>query len=168
MPQFDLKDCTITLKDGNGTPKSLELTIGQGNIQWTEAQNLEFIADRGKIDTASGGVLRTGDQIPLEVSIDIVYDFYTVKAADADWTPEEFIKGQNNGAAAALTTTGADDCEPYACDIEIARALTHCTTDDEDFTFSEFRWEQMNFDLKAGTLSVSGKCKNIAPTVART
>jgi len=43
-----------------------------------------------------------------------------------------------------------------------------CTSDDaETLTFSEFRYEQIDHDLRAGTLSMSGKCNITQPTSTR-
>jgi hypothetical protein len=163
MALIDLKDCTVTFKDGTGTPLTVTAVVGEGNFQWTEKRNIEYHKDRGKLAT---GLVREGDEEPVDVSFEFVFDYLTTKAADATIELDEMIKGATNGTS-TLVSTG-DACEPYACDIVINREPPAGCGDDELYTFAEFRYENISYDLRAGTISCTGTCNITAPTVART
>jgi hypothetical protein len=161
MAAIDLKKCTLKIQDGASTPHSTTVTVGEGNLTYTIARTIEYILDRGTMDK-----VREGDEVPCKVSFDLVYEFYTSDTAGGEpATPAEAIQGV--GAASAWTTTGADACEPYAVDIIVEYNITCGTTLDETYTFSEFRFEQLDFDIKAGTISCSGSCNEIRPTSVR-
>jgi len=148
MGQRSLRDAVITISDGASA--DIVLKVGEGNFSFTERQNVEYIRDRGIIDT-----VRLGDDEPVDVSFDIMWDWIfsgTLTSTDAD-SIRDIIKG--NG----YTTVGGT-CEPYACDITIVITDAVCGYN-ETITLSDFRWEELSYDLKAGTISCSGKC-NIA------
>ena len=85
--QIDLKNATITFEDGTGTPNTLDITIGEGNLVWTEARNIEYVLDRGLLDE-----VREGDQIPVELTIDILWEFLTAVVSTAGIpSPEDFF-----------------------------------------------------------------------------
>jgi len=46
--QIDLKNATLKIKDG-GT-NEMEVTLGEGNLVYTERQNVEYTLDRGTLD----------------------------------------------------------------------------------------------------------------------
>lgn len=156
---IDLKDCVIKLLDGTGTPNELTVKIGEGNFTWSEMYNREYKKDRGNLDT-----VRNGDQEPMEVSFEVRYT--EIKAASGV-SFEDFLK-QINGAS-AYASTDSDACAPYAVDIQVIHTPPHCTTQQiETLTFPDFRVEKLDHDIKAGTISCSGKCNAVQPTVART
>jgi len=100
-----------------------------------------------------------GDDEPVDVSFDIMWDwiFSGTLVTDAD-AIRDIIQG--NG----FTTTGAS-CEPYACDITIVIQDAVCS-ENETITLADFRWEELSYDMKAGTISCSGKCNISTITVA--
>lgn len=160
---IDLKNTTIKFVDGAGTPNTITLNIGDGNITFSEKRNVEYRMNRGKL---SGGKVRLGDEVPVDVSMDIEWEFLRSDSGGGEpVTPEEALKGV--GAASGWTTTGADACEPYCIDIHIENLITCGSVKDERIVFSEFRYEEINHDPKAGTLSVTGKCNEVSPTVTR-
>jgi hypothetical protein len=73
--KIDLKNAVINFKSGGtgSNVKTLEVKIGEGNITWTEKRNMEYTLDRGQLDT-----VREGDEVPVDVKIDLVYEFLTV------------------------------------------------------------------------------------------
>lgn len=158
MAQVDLKNCTITFKDGGA--EELAIKIGEGNITWTEKRNIEFIKDRGLLDS-----VREGNKVPLDVSFNIVWEYLSTMSTDTEPKPEECLK--KTGEASAWVTTDSDACKPYAIDIEIEDVVGCSGTDDERITLSDFRYETIDHDLKAGVLNVTGKCNISLATVAR-
>ena len=158
MAQIDIKNCTIKFKDGGS--EELTIKVGEGNLTWSEKRNIEFVKDRGELD-----LVREGDKVPLDVSLNLVWEFLSTMSSDTIPTPEEVLK--QTGEASAWVTTDSDTCRPYAIDIEIEHDAPCAGTDDERITLSDFRWESVDHDLKAGTLSVTGKCNVSVATVVR-
>ena len=153
--QIDLKRAVIILKDGGvGTDQqTLEVTIGQGNLTYTERRNIEYILDRGQLDD-----VREGDEVPVDVNMDFIWDYITGgSATGAIPTIEDVLKQE--GAAADWVSTDADTCRPYAVDIEITYTPVPASCGDvEVITLQDFRHEELAHDLRAGTVAASGRC----------
>ena len=158
---FDLKKCQLQLVDGSGTPKTLTVKFGEGNLTYTQRKNREYKLDRGKLAT---GEVRDGDDEPMEVSFDGVFTKLTSSTGEAVSIPE-FL--DQIGAASSHATTG-DACEPYAIDLVLSVDAACGTIEDEIITFDQFRYEELNGDFGEGTISVTGKCKAVRPTSVRT
>jgi hypothetical protein len=146
---LDFKNATITLKDGTGTPVTLEIKMGEGNLTFSEKKQYDYILDRGTLDD-----VRAGDDVPMDLSFsgkwELVYGSGQI---------QEFLWGV--GSYSGNISTDSDTCRPYACDVEIEYAYsTECTTPGKNgtITLPDFRAESCDFDVKAGTISVSGKC----------
>ena len=163
MAQIDLKKATIVISDGGvGTAKkSITIKVGEGNLTWNERRNMEYTLDRGIIDE-----VREGDQVPLEVSFDFVWE-YLKGAAGTGATPTiyEAIKGIGN--ASAWVSTDADTCRPKSVDLVVTYDPECGTGNTETITFPDFRWEELSPDLRAGTISCSGRCNALSPTSIR-
>lgn len=160
---YSLKDATIKLVDGTGTPVKIEIMMDDGTLTVNTARNVEYKMNRGKLDDNTD--IREGDDVPMEVSITGRMDgFLAAASGNANLTPFEFLAG-----GGTLVSTG-DACQPFACDIEITMAHPNgCDPghDPELIILPEFRYETRNIDFKAGTLQVSGKCKATEPEVTR-
>lgn len=167
MAVFDLKNAVISIKDGTSTPNSLTAKIGDGNLTFSEKTNIEYKMDRGLLDTA-----RLGDQVPMEVKLEFNWVFLKGDTGDYAANPavtnismrDAFTK--TGGAAAWVSSDTVDTCAPYA--VNIVMVYTPCLGKTETITLKDFRKESIDYDPKAGTISVSGKCNVIAPTIVRT
>ena len=159
--QIDLKDTTIKVKDGTGTPLEIEIKVGEGNLTYTEARNMEYTLDKGVLDE-----VREGDEIPVDLAFDFVWEFIkgTVGTAGVP-SLEDSLK--RIGAAAAWVSTDADACRPYAVDIELFHKPDCSASDLEIITFNDFRYEELAHDLREGTIACSGRCNVTQATVAR-
>ena len=157
---IDLKKCTMRIKDGSTVPNTLTIKIGSGNLNYTEKKTREYIMDRGVLSE-----VRDGDQEPLDVSFEFMWEFLKAKVADANPTIEEAIKGI--GKAATWVSTDADTCRPYAVDIEIEHDPSCAGELKEVILFPDFRYEQLAHDLRAGTVSCTGRCNVVEPTITR-
>ncbi len=160
--QIDLKNVTVKIKDGT-TPTALEIeiTIGEGNLTYTETQEREYTLDRGLLDE-----VRNGDDTPLDVSFDFTWvDISTPLATPLVPTVEDALKQQ--GGAAAWISTDSDVCRPYAVDIEFINVPPCSPGESETITLPDFRYETLDHDLSAGTVSVSGRCNVTEATTAR-
>ena len=159
--QVDLKDATIKIKDGTGTPNAITIKVGEGNLTWSEKVTREYTLDRGLLDE-----VRDGDQVPVELSMDFVWEYIRGVVATTGTPSVEDALKKINGASAWISTD-ADLCRPYAVDIEIT-VTPNCTSGDHEIiTFSDFRYEQLDHDLRAGTISMTGRCNITKPTVTR-
>ena len=151
--QIDLKNVTIKIQDGSTPPKSIDVKIGEGNLTYSEKMNRDYTLDRGNLD-----LVRNGDQVPMDVSLDFTWEYITgSEASGALPTVEDALKQKGN--AADWVSTDDDPCAPYCVDI-ICENLPACgeSGEMETLTLPDFRWEQLNHDVKAGTVAVSGKC----------
>lgn len=155
----DLKRMLVKIEDGDSN--SVTVKIGDGNITWSEKKNREYMKDRGNLDR-----VRDGDEEPMEVSLEARYEYYKSNSGDGESiSPVEAIKQQH--AASAWVSVAANTCDPYAVDLVIEDDLSCGTTLDEKYVFPEFRYESIDFDPKAGTISFSGKCNAVEPIVTR-
>lgn len=161
MAVIDIKQCTIKVKDGT-TPKHNELRVkvGTGNLQYTETLNREYILDRGIIDS-----VRNGDQQPMDVSFEMMWEEIAasigagVAAVAGVPSMEEAIK--QFGAAEAWASSDTDQCQPYAVDIEVINDADCVQKDREHILLPDFRWESLQHDIRAGSISASGKCNSL-------
>lgn len=161
MGLIDFKFAHLDIVDGTGTPNTMEVYFGQGNFQYTERRALEYRLDRGKIAT---GTVRLADEEPVQVTIS--GDWTEIRAASGGpVTVEEALK--KIGEASSWASTGGA-CEPYAVDLVFEYGSECNGTLGHRITFSEFRYEQIDHDATAGTLTITGSCKEAMPTVIRT
>ena len=152
---IDIKEARVVLRDGT-TPTAVEyeVKLGEGNLTYSERRNVDYILDRGNLDD-----VRLGDQIPMEIRLDANWEYITGGSDTAAvGTVEDFMK--KRGVYAANVSTDTDSCRPYAIDIVILFE-PNCTTlprSYEDITLADFRYETIDHDLRAGTLSFTGQC----------
>lgn len=137
----------------------IDVTIGEGNLTWTEAKEYEYLLDRGDLDT-----VKEGDEQPLEVSLEFVYE-HVLTGTSESVTPVDAVKG--TGGAAEWVTSATDQCEPYAVDMEIVHCVPCGSDEDEQITFPDFRFESLEFDLGEATIAVSGRCNVSVATTQR-
>lgn len=159
MAVIDLKNCTIKIKDGSG--EVIEVKIGNGNLTYDEKRNMEYIRDRGRLDT-----VREGDEEPMDVRVDATWEFLTAGAGPTG-TPSVEDAMKQRGPASDWESTSADPCEPYAVDVVIEHEPVCEGVDPETTTLPDFRWETVSHDLRGGTLAFSGKCNAKEAIVAR-
>lgn len=162
--QIDLKYALFKINDGGSN--SITVKVGEGNITWTEARNIEYALDRGIIDE-----VREGDEIPMQVQFDFTWEFITGNddTTTSPPTVEDALK--QVGQAAGWVSSDADTCRPYAVDLVI-EYVPNCSdgspnADQETITLPDFRWESVDHDLRAGTISVSGTCNAKVATTVR-
>jgi len=139
---------------------SMTVTIGEGNITYSEKRPIEFTLDRGLIDT-----VRLADEEPMDVSMDFTWDFLSSASGDSVPTLEEAMK--KTGLAAAWISSSTDPCQPYSVDLEVLNNPDCGSADNEIITIEEFYWESLDHDLRDGTVAVSGRANRNYATLAR-
>lgn len=142
-------------------PNILKMKIGEGNITFEEKRNIEYVREKRQVAL---GFVKTGDDEPMDVSIDLIWEFLSSDTGEPP-TPEEAFNGI--GGAANWVTAGADPCEPYAVNIEIVYTPPCSGVDAEVILLEEYRWESLSHDAKAGTMSSKGKCKTLLSNNSR-
>lgn len=157
MAQIDLKNATIKFKDGGS--EELEVKVGEGNLTFTEKVNRIYTKDRGILND-----VRDGDEEPVEVSLDIIWEFLKADSGDPP-SPIDVLK--NRGQASAWVSTDADACRPFAVDIEILYEPPCGGENNEKIVLNDFRYEQLQYDLRNASVAVSGKCNVTEATVTR-
>jgi len=140
-------------------PQRIEVKIGEGNVTYTEAKEYEYLLDRGNLDT-----VREGDQQPMDVSIDFVYEHVTTGTGE-DITVVDALKRQND--ASEWVSSSDDLCEPFSVDIVIDH-VTPCGNEENELTtLPDYRYESLEFDLGDATISTSGRCNVVEASVSR-
>lgn len=140
-------------------PHELEVKVGEGNCQWTEKRNVVYTKDRGRLST-----VKLGDEDPVDVSFDFIWEFIKADTAKVP-TIEDVLK--KRGEASNWVSSATDTCEPYAVDI-IIEYDTPCTTDVNEIIYlSDFRYEDLKHDLRAGQIACTGKCNITEATTVR-
>jgi len=153
--QIDLKNATIYLKDGGtgSAQQSLEIKIGEGTLTYDERKTIEYVRDRGLLDT-----VKEGDEEPMDVRFDFTWEFLRAVSTTGWGTPTVEDALKQRGEAAGWVSSSNDPCEPYAVDIEIHYAPPCGDELDEIITLPDFRYTSLAHDLSAGTVAVTGQC----------
>lgn len=148
-----LDDAVITL-----TGRVLQIKVGEGNLNYSEKRPVEYKRDRGLLDT-----VREADQEPMDVSLEFTWEFLTASTGD-DPTIEDVLK--HRGEAADWESSGGD-CEPFCLDVRIDYDPDCPDIENERIVLPKFYYESLNHDLKAGNVSVQGKCNATEAIVTR-
>lgn len=157
-----LKTATLPINNAalTFTGRTLEVKIGDGNCQFTENRNYTYDLDRGLLDT-----VRKGDEVPIDVSLDFVWEFLT--ALDGIVTPTISDVLHHRGPAADWESSSDDGCEDFCFDIEIEYTPPCGDQGSEIITLPDFRWEQLPHSLTDAQVSMTGKCNATEAIVGR-
>lgn len=139
--------------------QQIEIKIGDGNLTYTEQNEYNYDLDRGALDT-----VRAGDQVPMEVSLNFIYEWITTGTGESI-TPMDAIK--QKGGADEWVTSSSDPCEPYSVDISVLYTPYCSAAETETTLFPEFRSENREVDFGEANISVTGRCNAVEPTVTR-
>lgn len=158
MSRIDIKDTIFRIEDG--AANVLQIKVGDGTVTYSEKKPREFLLERGQIDT-----VRDGDEVPMDLSFQLAWEFLTGAPADTVPTPEDALK--KRGDASSWTSSNPDTCQPYSVDLVALRTPVCVTEVIELYTFQMFYYEDLTHDFKAGTISCSGRCNSFEPLVQR-
>jgi hypothetical protein len=160
---FDLKNAEIKIEDGSNPVNSITVKIGEGTVSWTERKERRYILDRGQLDD-----VRNEDEAPLEVNLAFMWE-YIVGTTGSGGVPTvvDVIKRKN--AAAAWLSTDSDQCRPFAVNIVIDyRPVPSMCGDMELITLPDFRYEQVDFDIRSPeNITITGHCNVVEPVIVR-
>lgn len=141
---------------------TLEVKIGDGALSYTENREMEYRLDRGELDT-----VREGDDQPMEVSMDFVWEFITaVISVDLLPTIEDAIK-KRGLASTWVSSDAVDPCAPYAVDLEIEHDPPCGNEQRELILLPDFRWESLEHNAVDAQISMTGRCNSKEAVVTR-
>lgn len=160
MARIDLKNCVIKIKDGT-TPTANEITVkvGDGTLNYTTKNNYDYRRDRGLLDEVVAQ-----DEEPVDITLDATLEF--VRGSGSVVSIEDALDQVNN--ASTWVTVDSDPCQPYAVILEVVHTPICDSVDIETIVFNPFRADEVQHDLKEGTLSIRGRANVTRPTVTRT
>lgn len=140
-------------------PQRIEVAIGDGDLTWTEQRELIYDLDRDQLDT-----VRLGEDQPLEVELAFTFEYVTTESGQAI-TPIDALK--QIGEATEWVSSSSDQCEPYAVDLYVVHCVPCGTDQDQDFLFSDFRYESLEYSMEDASIAVSGRCNVTDVTTTR-
>jgi len=153
------RDGVLTIKDGSGTPNTLEVTFDMGDIAINRKQNVQTIKDRGALSH-----LRLGEEDPLEVSFSA---YYRGLAAASGITVYEALFGESAAVSASWVSTTEDASDVWTTDLSIVYSdvdgSSTETVECSDFACTEFSLNEAADGIK---LSFSGICATTSPSVS--
>lgn len=157
MAVKNLRDGKITIKDGTGTPNTVELTCDNGLLEFDEAFNNVPIYDRAALDH-----WRKGRDEPKSVSFEVDFSEYQSDTGGSDVTPAEALKQAGNASGWASVASSGD----YCVDLEFQIAAVDSGEVTEILTFGKFVADSIAFSEgeEKDTLRVEGRAFTLVRT----
>jgi len=153
----NLRDGTIIISDGTGTPNTCTVELEEGTLQWTEDRTARQVKDRGALSH-----FRTGDQNFVALSFSFMMDEYQALTAGAAAKPYEALT--KSGMASAWASVG-ESYEPYLVDIIFKVANPNSSANREVLQFDNFHADTVEVsEGDPNMISVSGAARCVAPT----
>lgn len=156
----NLRDGSIIIKDGSGTPKTFTVAVSDGDFNFEEVSNAFIVMNRGTIDSR-----RSGDQSSTPISFSAKFEQYSyASGASTGLSLRDVLKGSAAAVAAGWVST--DACGPWAVTLEF-RIADPCNAGHyEALTFTDFHADNVKFGegAEANVLSVTGTSLVNAPT----
>lgn len=149
----NLRDGTITIKDGKSTPSTVTIDLEDGNLSWTEHTPATFILDRGVLDHA-----RKAPDVPCDVSFSMIFQSLSKHST---LTPYDGLT--KTGGASTWTSEMTTDV--YAVIIEFV--VADPAGGNETITFTEFVPEEISVqEGDPDTMNVRGRARITRPSNA--
>jgi hypothetical protein len=155
----NLRDGNLVIRDGTGTPNTLDIPIDNGDLSFTESMPTTTIKNRGRLDHR-----RAGDEMEMEVSFSVKFTQYAYASGASTGVGVVDALKKTNGASAWVSTH--DACSPYSVDLVFNIIDPSDTTKQETLVFPKFHAESIQFSEgdEADTLQVSGRSFATQPT----
>lgn len=157
MKPIDLRDTTITIRDGGSN--FIEIEIGEGNLNWSNRRNIDVVKSRGLLDT-----IREGDEEPVDVNFQFLWISITGSSGDPPSIEDALYR---IGEAAAWVSTNADSHAPYSVNIVIENIPPCEGVEKETIILEWFNHADLSHSLKDGTIDCKGICNITKPIVTR-
>lgn len=138
---------TATLNIGG-----IAVEIGEGNLTYSEKRPLEYVTNGNSISE-----VREGDEEALDLKMDFTWKRVAGSFAALINKIDNRLEDQ--------VSSDAVECRPYAVDVTLRYPDACIVPSSKDINFDDFRYETLDYDVKAGTISVSGKCNISSPLI---
>ena len=140
----------------------LKIHVGDGTLTWDEKRPRDYKKDRGLLYQ-----VRDGDQEPMDVSFNLLYEQITASTGDPP-SFEDALK-QRGMASTWISAETTDPCAPYAVNLRLDNfQQPGCTAvQAERVILPNFRYESLNHNPKDGTIACQGKCNAQQAIVTR-
>jgi hypothetical protein len=160
---FDLKNAEIRIEDGTTPANSIVIKIGEGTVSWTERKERRYILNRGVLDD-----VRNEDEAPLEVNLGFKWE-YIKGTTGSDGVPTIVDALKNINAASTWVSTDDDACRPYAVNLVIDYTPVPAVCGDAELiTIPDFRYEQIDFDIRTPeNVTITGHANVTEPVIVR-
>lgn len=158
MAQIDLRNATIRISDGG--VNFINVKVGEGNLEYTEKREIEFIDSRGVLD-----LVRENKEQPMEVSFSFVWEYIHGYSTNPP-TVEDALK--RRGQASGWTSASTDTNAPYCVNVTVAY-VPPCSAEGstETIVFPLFNYVQLAHNLRDGTVACNGQCNVKQATATR-
>lgn len=151
MTPIDLAHSTLYIRDRGSN--YIAVRIGEGNLSYTEKRNVIFAKNRGEL---SGDRVREGDEEPIDLNFQFVWDSITTHTAlGSPITVEDAIKKLNG--ASGWVSTNTDPDAPFCVDLQLDFSPA-CPNMQETLYFFQFNWTSLAHSLKDATIDCTGSC----------
>lgn len=140
--------------------RKLEIKVGEGNLSFTENTPREYIKNRGNLDT-----VRDADEEPLDATFDFTWEFLSAVTNSGLPTIKEALK--KIGEASTWVSTSLNECESYACNIEVYYDPACGNVNTETIELKYFRVESLEHNVRDAQLTCTGKCNTTAAVETR-
>jgi hypothetical protein len=148
----NLRDATLTIEDGTGTPNTLLIPISDGNVSWTEHNPTVTVLNRGKLFNR-----RQGNDKEVDVSFEVTFAQYSYQSGGSG-TPSVRDVLLQAGPASSWVTTDAI-CDIYATNLKFEIKNPADPTNSEILMMDKFTVETLAFkEGDPDKLTVTGKC----------
>ena len=157
----NLTDGTIKLQDGSGTPNSVTIAVEEGDLTFSNKQNVDNILDRGSLSH-----MREGEEEPVTGSFSV--HFIQLIKAGGDSDPELQEIASFTGAAASWVSTNDDNGDVKTIDLLFEIVNPDSGLENERITFTKVRF--LSWDLEEGRpnkLSVEFQAFITRPAIAK-
>lgn len=156
---IDIRNAIVRIRGGTAG-QYIDVKIGEGNVTYDERRNMNYVRNRGRLDT-----VREGDDEPMDVRLDANWEYIT-GSGGSNTLPSIEDALKKRGAASTWTSSSSDPCEPYAVDLVILHVPPCGEDTPETIILPDFRYESIAHDLRGATFAISGKCnaKEAIPT----
>lgn len=145
MPIMNLRTATLVVG-------GITVEIGEGNLTYSEKRPLEYVTNGNAISE-----VREADEEALDLKIDFTWKRVAGSFAD--------LIDKIDNRTETQVSSDTIECRPYAVDIKLTYPDACLIPSSADINFDDFRYEQLDYDVKAGTISCSGKCNISYPTI---
>jgi hypothetical protein len=156
----NLRDGQMVVKDGSGTPKTVTLTLDEGDLNWNEPLETVEVKDRGTLDHT-----RPGDEMSGDISFSLKWNqliSFTVTSGDGN----TFYEMINNVGSAYTSTSSTGQRFTLLMEFTVT---SPSGSGSEKIAFSKVYKKDLNMAEGAdyNTISFSGTNFATRPTVTR-